>query len=140
MTLSPRQRRCPPGAGPAASGRADDLAAPGVMRGNDAVAAGEDAPRGERHQRFQLLLRGRLRSVEPQRAILRPDVDTIQREHMEVNVQIHRSRQFPLRARRSSAVSWMPADATFSSRCFTDEVPGIGSIAGDRARSHAVAI
>src|ERR1700686_2145511 len=44
--------------------------------------------------------------------------------------------------RRASHFSFSPSDdtpaaATFSSRCSTLDVPGIGSITGDRASSHA---
>jgi hypothetical protein len=41
---------------------------------------------------------------------------------------------------RSFLVSLISAAATFSSRCCTDEVPGISSMAGERASSQARAI
>ncbi len=41
---------------------------------------------------------------------------------------------------RSFGKSWMFAAATFSSRWASDDVPGIGSIAGERASSQAIAI
>jgi hypothetical protein len=49
---------------------------------------------------------------------------------------------FPWRlsAAKSSSESLMLAAATFSSRCFTFDVPGIGSITGLRLRTHASAI
>lgn len=47
---------------------------------------------------------------------------------------------FYLSAANSSSVSLMVAAAAFSSRCSTDDVPGIGSMAGDRFSSHASAI
>jgi hypothetical protein len=40
-------------------------------------------------------------------------------------------------SRRSSGVSRTSAAATFSSRCAVLEVPGMTSIAGERASSHA---
>jgi hypothetical protein len=39
----------------------------------------------------------------------------------------------------SSSVNSIPAEATFSSRCFSLDVPGIGSITGERLSSHASA-
>ena len=45
----------------------------------------------------------------------------------------------PAIASRSSSLSVSSAAATFSSRCSTDEVPGIGSITGERASSQASA-
>ena len=38
----------------------------------------------------------------------------------------------------SSSVSVTFGDFMFSSRCATDDVPGIGSIAGDRCSSQAI--
>ncbi len=38
---------------------------------------------------------------------------------------------------QSSALSFNPAAATFSSRCATFDVPGIGSITGERWSSQA---
>jgi hypothetical protein len=42
--------------------------------------------------------------------------------------------------RNSSALKRIDADARFSSRCAIEEVPGIGSMAGDRCSSQASAI
>jgi hypothetical protein len=42
-------------------------------------------------------------------------------------------------SRISSAVSRIAAEATFSSRCLTFDVPGIGSMMGERASDHAIA-
>jgi len=42
--------------------------------------------------------------------------------------------------RNSSALRRIDADARFSSRCAIDEVPGIGSMAGERCSSQASAI
>jgi hypothetical protein len=42
-----------------------------------------------------------------------------------------------VRDRTSSALSWSAAAAMFSSRCATEPVPGMGSIAGERASSQA---
>ena len=39
----------------------------------------------------------------------------------------------------SDSLSLNSAAATFSSRCFTREVPGIGSMTGERQSSHATA-
>ena len=53
-------------------------------------------------------------------------------------------RPHSLPATERSANSWSVraiwAAATFSSRCATDEVPGIGTITGERRNSHARAI
>src|SRR5215831_11306678 len=42
--------------------------------------------------------------------------------------------------RNSSALKWIDADERFSSRCAIEEVPGIGSMAGERCSSQASAI
>src|SRR5207244_12617190 len=43
-------------------------------------------------------------------------------------------------ARNSSALKRIDADARFSSKCAIEEVPGIGSMAGERCNSQASAI